>query len=91
MLTEPAPLACFGSARSFDQLAFHILKQYLAGLSAQQFGVSFMGEVNGPPWNLLQCACWCLFGVISITAAILTASVDCSWALWMIASCPLGI
>ena len=33
-------------------------------------------------WNLLQCLC----GLISIPAAILVASIDCCWALWMIAS-----
>ena len=42
--------------------------------------------VSGPPWNLLQYGCWCLCGLISIPAAILAASVDCSWALWIIAS-----
>ena len=56
-------------------------------LSAQQLGVSSMGEVEGLPWNLLLCGCLCLCGLISIPAAILVASVDCSWALWITANC----
>ena len=53
--------------------------------------MSSIGGINGPPRNLFKCGCWCLFGLISIPAAIFAASVDCSWALLIIASFDLVI
>ena len=55
-------------------------------LSAHQLGVSSIGGRSGPPSDLLYCVCWYLCGLISISAAMLAASFDCSWALWAIAS-----
>ena len=39
---------------------------------------------SGPPCSLLQCGCWCLYGLISIPAAMLAASLDWSSALCII-------
>ena len=48
---------------------------------AQQLSMSSIGESSGLHWNLFQCGCWCLFGLISFPAAMLAASLDWSWAL----------
>ena len=55
-------------------------------LSAQQLGLSSIGGRSGLPCDLLQCACSCLCGLISIPAAMFAASFDRSCALWTIAS-----
>ena len=63
MLAEPAPLACFGSARSVDPLVFHILKQYLL-------------ELDITPKNL--CICWSLTSRWNVIIVLSVMSLNAS-------------